>query len=135
MLLAVGRARGTEAARGCAGSGDSCPGARTRDGSDVVLQQSHGVPPFALFWVPQGISNLMEWKRGVRRVRCHAGLIHGEQCAGSMLMDSQHENWKHAVDALWSAHTLDHVKAQPAVWVITPSLILAADNHRRGLPY
>lgn len=26
-------------------------------------------------------------------------------------MDSQHENWKHAVDALWSAHTLDHVKA------------------------
>lgn len=31
--------------------------------------------------------------------------------------------------------TFDHIKATPAAWTITPSLILAADNHRRGLPY
>ena len=31
--------------------------------------------------------------------------------------------------------TLAHVKANQAGWTITPSLILAADNHRRGLPY
>ena len=31
--------------------------------------------------------------------------------------------------------TIEHVRAKPAAWTITPSLILAADNHRRGLPY
>ena len=31
--------------------------------------------------------------------------------------------------------TLEHVKANPVAWTITPALILAADNHRRGLPY
>ena len=31
--------------------------------------------------------------------------------------------------------TLAAVTARPDVWVITPELVLAADNHRRGLPY
>lgn len=31
--------------------------------------------------------------------------------------------------------TLDHVRANPAAWTVTPSLILAADNHRRGVPH
>lgn len=31
--------------------------------------------------------------------------------------------------------TIQHVHANPHVWVITPALILAADNHRRGLPH
>lgn len=29
----------------------------------------------------------------------------------------------------------EHVLTNPQCWVITPALILAADNHRRGLPY
>jgi hypothetical protein len=31
--------------------------------------------------------------------------------------------------------TIDSLHASPHTWVITPALILAADNHRRGLPY
>lgn len=31
--------------------------------------------------------------------------------------------------------TIEHVHTNPHAWVITPALILAADNHRRGLPY
>lgn len=31
--------------------------------------------------------------------------------------------------------TMAHVTGRPEVWVITPELLLAADNHRRGLPY
>jgi hypothetical protein len=31
--------------------------------------------------------------------------------------------------------SIDSVHASPHTWVITPALILAADNHRRGLPY
>lgn len=31
--------------------------------------------------------------------------------------------------------TIEHVYAAPRAWVITPALVLAADNHRRGLPY
>lgn len=35
--------------------------------------------------------------------------------------------------AAWPTH--QHVLAAPHAWVITPALLLAADNHRRGLPY
>ena len=31
--------------------------------------------------------------------------------------------------------SFEHVKANPAAWTITPALILAADNHRRGVPH
>ena len=31
--------------------------------------------------------------------------------------------------------SMDHVRANPAGWTITPALILAADNHRRGAPH
>lgn len=31
--------------------------------------------------------------------------------------------------------TFEHLRAVPAAWTITPALILAADNHRRGMPY
>jgi hypothetical protein len=31
--------------------------------------------------------------------------------------------------------TFEHIKVNPAAWTITPGLILAADNHRRGVPH
>jgi hypothetical protein len=31
--------------------------------------------------------------------------------------------------------SIEHVHAHPQAWVVTPALILAADNHRRGLPH
>lgn len=31
--------------------------------------------------------------------------------------------------------TIDRVHASPNAWIITPGLVLAADNHRRRLPY
>ena len=58
----------------------------------------------------------------------HFRKIHG----GMFFFDKTTRRWLLDVKAY---PTLDHVKANPAAWTITPALILAADNHRRGLPY
>ena len=72
----------------------------------------------------------------------------------SIMLVSQREDWMHGFRQIdtknpfyFDKHTrrwyldvatypsMDQVRAKPAGWTITPALILAADNHRRGLPY
>jgi hypothetical protein len=51
---------------------------------------------------------------------------------GPFYFDKSTRRWR--VD-IKTYPTIEHVHANPQAWVITPALILAADNHRRGLPY
>ena len=51
---------------------------------------------------------------------------------GPFYFDRLTRRW-HVDLAAYPTH--DHILANPQAWIITPALILAADNHRRGLPY
>jgi hypothetical protein len=52
--------------------------------------------------------------------------------AGPFYFDKTSTRWYVDI-ARWP--TLEHVMAAPQAWIITPALLVAADNHRRGLPY
>lgn len=86
-----------------------------------------------LFGLPWAEFSHRSW--GLVRSECdvmrmcvrHFRKIHG----GPFYFDKPSRRWLLDVAAY---PTLEHAKAKPAGWTITPSLILAADNHRRGLP-
>lgn len=52
--------------------------------------------------------------------------------AGPFYFDKRSTRW-HIDISRWP--TLADVMAVPEAWIITPALLVAADNHRRGLPY
>ena len=87
-----------------------------------------------LFGLPWAEFSHREW--GLVRSECDLMRMcvrhFRKQLTGPFYYDKRSTRWY--VDL---AHypTMAHVTARPEAWIITPGLLLAADNHRRGIPY